>query len=36
MEEYPICKAYRDARVSTIAAGSTEIMKEIISRTLLK
>jgi acyl-CoA dehydrogenase len=36
MEEYPICKAYRDARVLTIAAGSTEIMKEIISRTLLK
>jgi len=36
MEEYPICKAYRDARVITIAAGSTEIMKEIISRTMLK
>ena len=35
MEEYPICKAYRDARVGTIAAGSTEIMKEIISRAKL-
>ncbi len=32
MEEYPIARAYRDARVQTIYAGTTEIMKEIISR----
>ncbi|MCB9637988.1 MAG: acyl-CoA dehydrogenase family protein [Myxococcales bacterium] len=32
MEEYPISKAYLDARVQTIYAGTTEIMKEIISR----
>jgi acyl-CoA dehydrogenase len=34
MEEYPIAKAYIDARVQTIYAGTTEIMKEIISRNL--
>jgi len=32
MEEYPIARWYRDARVSTIYAGTSEIMKEIISR----
>ncbi|MDY6852762.1 MAG: acyl-CoA dehydrogenase family protein, partial [Thermodesulfobacteriota bacterium] len=32
MEEYPICRAYRDIRVSSIAAGTTEIMKHIIAR----
>lgn len=32
MEEYPICQLYTDARVTRIFAGSTEIMKEIISR----
>jgi acyl-CoA dehydrogenase len=36
MEEYPIARAYRDVRVQTIFAGTTEIMKEIISRTLLR
>lgn len=36
MEEYPICKAYRDARVLTIFGGSSQIMKEIISKALLK
>jgi len=36
MEEYPICKAYRDARVLPIFGGSSQIMKEIISRALLK
>jgi len=35
MEEYPIARAYRDVRVQTIFAGTTEIMKEIISRTRL-
>jgi acyl-CoA dehydrogenase len=35
MEEYPIARMYRDVRVQTIFAGTTEIMKEIISRNLL-
>lgn len=34
MLEYPIAKAYLDARVQTIYAGTTEIMKEIIGRSL--
>jgi alkylation response protein AidB-like acyl-CoA dehydrogenase len=34
MLEYPVAKAYLDARVQTIYAGTTEIMKEIISRDL--
>ncbi len=33
--EYPISKAFLDARVQTIYAGTTEIMKEIISRRIL-
>ena len=32
MVEYPIAKAFVDARVQTIFAGTTEIMKEIIGR----
>jgi acyl-CoA dehydrogenase len=32
--EYPVARAYVDARASTIYAGSTEIMKEIIGRSL--
>lgn len=36
MNEYPIAKAYVDARVQRIYAGTTEIMKEIISRDILK
>jgi len=32
MLEYPIAKAYIDARVQTIFAGTTEIMKEVIAR----
>jgi acyl-CoA dehydrogenase len=32
MEEYPIARMYRDCRVNTIYAGTTEIMKELISR----
>ena len=35
MEEYPIARMYRDVRVQTIFAGTTEIMKEIISRSRL-
>jgi acyl-CoA dehydrogenase len=34
MEEYPIARAFTDLRVSRIYAGTSEIMKEIISRTL--
>jgi alkylation response protein AidB-like acyl-CoA dehydrogenase len=34
MNEYPIARAYTDARVSTIYAGTTEIMKEIVGRSL--
>jgi alkylation response protein AidB-like acyl-CoA dehydrogenase len=34
MEEYPVARAFRDARVSTIYGGTTEIMKEIIGRDL--
>lgn len=36
MKEYPISKAYVDARIQRIFAGTNEIMKEIISRQLLK
>jgi alkylation response protein AidB-like acyl-CoA dehydrogenase len=32
MSEYPIARAYADARVTTIYGGTTEIMKEIISK----
>lgn len=32
MQEYPIERAYRDARVGTIVGGTTEIMLEIISK----
>jgi len=34
MLEYPIARAYADARVTTIYGGTTEIMKEIIGRFL--
>jgi alkylation response protein AidB-like acyl-CoA dehydrogenase len=34
MLEYPVAKAYLDARVQTIYGGTTEIMKEIIGRSL--
>jgi alkylation response protein AidB-like acyl-CoA dehydrogenase len=32
MTEYPVAKAFMDARVQTIYGGTTEIMKEIIGR----
>ncbi|EST38372.1 acyl-CoA dehydrogenase [Streptomycetaceae bacterium MP113-05] len=35
MNEQPIARAYADARVQTIYGGTTEIMKEIIGRSLL-
>jgi long-chain-acyl-CoA dehydrogenase len=34
MAEYPISKAFLDSRVQTIYGGTTEIMKEIIGRSL--
>jgi alkylation response protein AidB-like acyl-CoA dehydrogenase len=34
MSEYPIARAYADARVTRIYGGTTEIMKEIIGRSL--
>jgi alkylation response protein AidB-like acyl-CoA dehydrogenase len=34
MLEYPIARAYLDARITTIYGGTTEIMKEIIGRSL--
>jgi alkylation response protein AidB-like acyl-CoA dehydrogenase len=34
MLEYPIARAYADARITTIYGGTTEIMKEIVGRSL--
>ena len=34
MEEYPISRMYRDARVMRIYAGTNEIMKLVIARSL--
>ena len=34
MREYPVARAYLDARIQTIFGGTTEIMKEIIGRDL--
>jgi alkylation response protein AidB-like acyl-CoA dehydrogenase len=36
MREYPIARAFLDARVQTIYGGTSEIMKEIIGRSLFK
>jgi alkylation response protein AidB-like acyl-CoA dehydrogenase len=35
MMEYPIARAYADARVQRIYGGTNEIMKEIIGRSLV-
>jgi acyl-CoA dehydrogenase len=32
IEEYPICRLYRDVRSQTIVGGTTEIMKRILAR----
>lgn len=34
-DEYPISRFYRDARIQTIYAGSSEIMKEVIARDIV-
>lgn len=34
MQEYPIARAYIDARITRIAGGAAEVMKQIISRDL--
>jgi len=36
MLEYPIARAYTDARITRIAGGATEVMKQIIGRELFK
>ncbi|HSW14063.1 MAG TPA: acyl-CoA dehydrogenase family protein [Solimonas sp.] len=36
MTEYPICRLYADARVQRIYGGTTEIMKDLISRKLFR
>jgi alkylation response protein AidB-like acyl-CoA dehydrogenase len=34
MTEYPIARAYADARVTSIYGGTTEVMKTIIAKSL--
>jgi alkylation response protein AidB-like acyl-CoA dehydrogenase len=34
MLEYPIARYYNDARITRIYGGTTEIMKEIVGRSL--
>jgi long-chain-acyl-CoA dehydrogenase len=36
MLEYPVGRAYLDARIQTIYGGTTEVMKEIIGRDLAR
>jgi acyl-CoA dehydrogenase len=36
MEAYPLARMYRDARVGTIAGGTSEIMREIIAKLLFE
>jgi acyl-CoA dehydrogenase len=36
MLEYPIARAYIDARIRRIAGGTSEIMREIIGRELFR
>ncbi len=35
MEEYPIARAYRDARIGTIVGGTSQIMREILAKMIL-
>jgi acyl-CoA dehydrogenase len=34
MTEYPVARAYADARVTRIYGGTTEIMKGVVSKSL--
>jgi alkylation response protein AidB-like acyl-CoA dehydrogenase len=34
MNEYPIARLWRDARVTRIFGGTSEIMKEVIARAI--
>ncbi len=34
MNEYPIARLWRDARVTRIFGGTSEIMKEVVARTI--
>ena len=34
MDEYPISRLYRDARVLRILGGANEVMKELIARSM--
>jgi alkylation response protein AidB-like acyl-CoA dehydrogenase len=34
MTEYPIARAYSDARITSIYGGTTEVMKTIIAKSL--
>jgi alkylation response protein AidB-like acyl-CoA dehydrogenase len=35
MEEFPIARVYRDQRVNPIYGGTSEIMKEILSKMII-
>ena len=35
MEEYKMARAFRDTRVGTIGAGTSEVMREIISKMVI-
>lgn len=35
IEDFPICQAYRDVRVGTIAGGTSQIMREIIAKIVI-
>lgn len=36
MAEYPISQAYVDARISRIAGGASEVMRQVIARDLFR
>ncbi|MEW6757254.1 MAG: acyl-CoA dehydrogenase family protein [Acidobacteriota bacterium] len=36
MEEYPLARFFRDARAATLAGGTSEIMREIVARSLVE
>jgi acyl-CoA dehydrogenase len=36
MKEYPISRAYADARIQRIYGGTSEIMRELIARAVLE